>query len=622
MSSDFYVYAYLDPRKPGEYKYGNLTFNYEPFYIGKGRRNRINQHLWLSRTKIEKNVVKARTIKKLLKMGFDLKKNFIVKIKENITEDESKALEMQYVKCIGRKNIKTGPLLNLTDGGDGCSGMLVRKETRELISRKNKGKEIKEETRKKNSINNAKYWTGKIRSKKTIKALKSARNKQPKYLKKIMNYIIIDPNGKEYRTKNGLSDFCKEHGLQRSKMVLVAQGKRKHHRNWICKYGEGNNMINSLLDNDFYTFTQQQLIFHQFHNVDVVYEFKCRSEKIDFAPYFEEIKEKINLLKNLTLTSREDRFMRKQFVFKNNYIDFIDRYNNNLNNIETTLEQNGELKIVISGKWLNTVSLEVPILAIVNEIYFKDKKHDFKIGMERLQKKVDLIKNIKGFKFADFGTRRRLSYKWQEKVIEFLKEKCPDNFIGTSNVHFAHKYDLKPIGTMSHQLIMAHQALVRVEDSQKEALWNWVKEYEGKLGIALSDTCGIDAFLKDFSYPLASVYSGIRQDSGDPFVVAEKVIEHYKSLGIDPKTKTIVFSDGLNFPLAIKLYKKFKDEINIIFGIGTDLTGAFQHEPLQIVIKMVSCNNQPVAKISEARGKTMCNDSVYLAYLKNVFNIE
>lgn len=382
-------------------------------------------------------------------------------------------------------------------------------------------------------------------------------------------------------------------------------------------------MIKSILDNDFYSFTQQQFIFNEyFYNVNAKYEFKCRNKGIDFSPYFEEIREKILLLKTLKVKYREMEFLKNQYLFKNKYLEFFENYNNGINDIKVELDKNNNLKIDIEGSWLGTIMLEVPILAIVNEIYFKDKKHDFSLGMEKLKEKVDLIKNIPDFKFADFGTRRRLSYGWQEKVIKYLKNNCSNNFIGTSNVHFANKYNLKPIGTMSHQLFMAHQALVRPEDSQKIALEKWIKEFDGKLGVALSDTVGIDAFLRDFGFILATLYSGIRQDSGDPSEIAEKVIKHYENLNINPKTKTIVFSDGLNFPLAIKLHKKFKEKINVLFGIGTDLTGAFQHEPLQIVIKMVECNGKPVAKISEARGKTMCKDPLYMEYLKQVFNIK
>ncbi len=198
------------------------------------------------------------------------------------------------------------------------------------------------------------------------------------------------------------------------------------------------------------------------------------------------------------------------------------------------------------------------------------------------------------------------------------------NFIGTSNVYFAKKYNLKPIGTMAHEWIMAGQGQedVSLRNSQKAMLQAWCNEYRGDLGIALSDTLGVDAFLEDFDLYFAKLYDGIRHDSGDPDVWARKVICHYSKLGVEPKTKTLVFSDGLTFETAAKIYNKFKFAAKVSFGIGTNLTNDFEDiTPLQIVMKIVKCNGLPVAKISDSPDKGMCNDKEYLTYLKKVFNI-
>jgi nicotinate phosphoribosyltransferase len=196
-------------------------------------------------------------------------------------------------------------------------------------------------------------------------------------------------------------------------------------------------------------------------------------------------------------------------------------------------------------------------------------------------------------------------------------------FSGTSNVNWARLYGISPIGTMAHEWIQAGQAVgVRLVDSQKYMLQKWVDEYRGDLGIALTDTIGMDAFLRDFDKYFAKLYDGVRHDSGDPFEFARRFIDHYRNFGIDPRTKTLVFSDGLTFEKAVAIHKAFSGVINVSFGIGTNLTNDFPGvTPLSIVMKMQRCNGQPVAKISDEPEKAQCQDPNYLAYLKSVFNI-
>jgi nicotinate phosphoribosyltransferase len=389
-------------------------------------------------------------------------------------------------------------------------------------------------------------------------------------------------------------------------------------------------IISSLLDNDFYSFTQQMAILHQFPDVDVEYKFRCRNEA-SLVSHICRINAEIDALCRLTFTNEELDYLKKIPFIKSNYIDFLKNFRLQRDYVKVYAE--GEkLCIDIKGNWFQTVLFEVPLLAIVNEVYFDVLSMGSTIpstaGNLKLQQKIDLVKEYNGkhgqrFKFADFGTRRRFAGLWQDIIVQRLIKELPDNFIGTSNVYLAMKYGVKPIGTMSHQWIMCGQGLpnVRISESQRYMLDAWVKEYRGDLGIALSDTLGFDAFLRDFDPFFAKLYDGCRHDSGDPFTWGEKLIAYYRKLKIDPKTKSAVFSDGLTFPLALDLCSEFWGRIQTSFGIGTNLTNDCSYDPLQIVIKLTKVNGHPVAKVSDSAGKGMCEDESYLKYLKTVFKI-
>ena len=386
-------------------------------------------------------------------------------------------------------------------------------------------------------------------------------------------------------------------------------------------------IIKSLLDTDLYKFTMMQVVLHHFSQANVEYRFKCRNEGIDLTDYAEQINTELDELCNLKFDKEELEYLRGLRFIKDDFVEFLRLFQLNRDFINVFAEGE-ELEIVISGPWLHTIMFEVPVLAIVNQIYFADHCYDpdYAEGERRLYDKIDQVKShpdISQFSLSDFGTRRRFSRDWQEKVIEILKDHLSDNLAGTSNVYLAKKFELTPIGTMAHEFLQAAQALgPRLRDSQKFALETWAQEYRGDLGIALSDVVGFDAFLRDFDLYFSKLFDGARQDSGDPFEWGEKLIEHYHSLNIDPKTKQMVFSDGLDFPLALRIFHRFYKRCNVAFGIGTNLTNDLGYEPLQIVIKMTRCNGQPVAKISDSPGKLMCKDEGYLAYLKSVFQIE
>ncbi|MEY3871567.1 MAG: nicotinate phosphoribosyltransferase, partial [Pseudomonadota bacterium] len=274
---------------------------------------------------------------------------------------------------------------------------------------------------------------------------------------------------------------------------------------------------------------------------------------------------------------------------------------------------------------------EIPILAIINEVYFRNtqKLPDVMEGRRRLDVKIEQLKGegLSALKIADYGTRRRFSRAWHEEVLRTLTARLgagtAGQIAGTSNVLFAMKLGLTPLGTMAHEFLQACQALgPRLRDSQVFAFESWAKEYRGDLGIALSDVYGMSAFLRDFDMFFCKLFDGARHDSGDPFAWGERLIQHYRINRVDPRTKTLIFSDGLTVPKTIELYRQFKGRCQLAFGIGTNLTNDLGYEPLQIVIKMVQCNGQPVAKVSDTPSKNMCDDVKYLAYLRQVFEIE
>ena len=295
--------------------------------------------------------------------------------------------------------------------------------------------------------------------------------------------------------------------------------------------------------------------------------------------------------------------------------------------VEADPQLPGEIEITIHGPWLHTILYEIPILAIVSEVYFRNTQPmvDIDVGRRRLQEKIATVRGLDPalqFKISDYGTRRRFSLAWHEEIIRTLKDEIPQLFAGTSNVWLAMRNDLTSLGTVAHEYMQACQALgPRLRDSQAFAFEMWAKEYRGDLGIAISDTYGMDAFLRDFDLYFCKLFDGARQDSGDPFVWGEKLIAHYLKNRVDPRTKTLIFSDSLTIPKAVDIARRFSGRARLAFGIGTNLTNDVGFDPLQIVIKMTECNGQPVAKLSDSPGKTMSKDEGYLTYLRQVFGI-
>lgn len=385
-------------------------------------------------------------------------------------------------------------------------------------------------------------------------------------------------------------------------------------------------IINSLLETDLYKFSMGQAIYHQFSDYKTIWSFKCRNKDVHFTDEMvEEIKDQIKAYCSLRFTEDELEYLHSIKWLKGSYVDFLRLWQARYADFEITTDAECGLAIEAKGTWLNTSLYEIPTLAIVNEVYFK-MAHDYDDLLlsfkEKLQAKVDGIKSGKYHMgaYSEFGVRRRLSGEAQELAItELLKADCPENHIvGTSNVYLARKFGITPVGTMAHEWIMCvgqgnhkHNPAY----SNWYALDAWVKEYGVLNGTALTDTITTDCFLKDFKLTYATLFSGVRHDSGDPFEWGEKMIKHYEKLGIDPKTKTLLFSDSLNFEKATALHNHFDGRIKVAFGIGTYISNETKIEPLNIVMKTTFCNGMDVAKVSDVEGKGMCKNPAYVDYL-------
>jgi nicotinate phosphoribosyltransferase len=393
-------------------------------------------------------------------------------------------------------------------------------------------------------------------------------------------------------------------------------------------------IITSLLDTDLYKFTMMQVVLHQFPAAEVEYKFKCRNAGApgigDLSFYVHEIREEIRGLCRLQFQDAELGYLKAMRFIKSDFVDFLGIFQLNEKYVSVNALPSGEIEVVIKGPWLHTILFEIPVLAIINEVYFRNtqKQPDLGEGRKRLETKIEQLQasNLTDLKIADYGTRRRFSKAWHEEVLRTLVtglgSGAEGQLAGTSNVLYAMKLGLIPLGTMAHEYLQACQALgPRLRDSQVFGFEMWAKEYRGDLGIALSDVYGMSAFLRDFDLYFCKLFDGARHDSGDPFQWGERMIGHYVESRVDPKTKTLIFSDGLTVPRTIELYRQFRGRCQLAFGIGTNLTNDLGYEPLQIVIKMVRCNGQPVAKLSDTPSKNMCDDEKYLAYLRQVFDV-
>lgn len=386
-------------------------------------------------------------------------------------------------------------------------------------------------------------------------------------------------------------------------------------------------IITSLLETDLYKLSMGQAIYHQFSDYKTTWTFKCRNKDVNFTPEMvEEIKEQVKEYCGLRFTEDELAYLDGIRWIKGSYVDFLRLWQPRYDDFEIGADGECGLSIETKGTWLNTSMYEIPTLAIVNEVYFR-MAYDYDTLLdsfkEKLEEKVSWLEKGKYYigTFSEFGLRRRLSAEAQEIAVKRLSEAKlkASTFIGTSNVYLAKKYGVTPVGTMAHEWIMCvgqgnhkHNPAY----SNWYAMEAWVREYGVLNGTALTDAITTDCFLKDFQLTYATLFSGVRHDSGDPIEWGEKMIAHYEGLGIDPKTKTLLFSDSLDFKKADHIFRYFNGKAKVAFGIGTYIANDTCVNPLNIVMKTTACNGQDVAKVSDTEGKGMCKNPEYVEYLK------
>ena len=390
-------------------------------------------------------------------------------------------------------------------------------------------------------------------------------------------------------------------------------------------------VITSLLDTDLYKFTMWQAMLHRHPATQAEYTFVCRNTPgYPLADLVEEVDRELDHLCALKFRPGELGYLNSLRFIRSDFVDFlrIFHFQREFISARAVGEQ---LEIVAIGPQVHVMAFEIYVLAIVNELYFRrfDQAAAWAEGRKRLAAKIERLHEFEReparlhpFEFFDFGVRRRFSGDWQREVVATFKREVPHFFKGASNVQFARDMNLVPIGTMAHEYLQTYQTLgVRLRDFQKAAFEDWVQEYRGDLGVALTDVVGMDAFLLDFDLYFAKLFDGLRHDSGDPVVWGEKALAHYAKLRVDAHTKRLVFSDGLDFERAIALYRQFADRTQLGFGIGTNLTNDMGLKTLHIVMKLTRANRQPVAKLSDSPGKLLCDDETFLAYLRQVFKV-
>jgi len=386
-------------------------------------------------------------------------------------------------------------------------------------------------------------------------------------------------------------------------------------------------ILYSLLDTDAYKLHMQQAVFHHYYDVQVAAEFRCRGDDL-LGIYADAIREQVEAMQSLRLQDDEYQWLSGLPFFKKDYLDWLRDFRYDPSQV-TVSNEDGKLSIRLTGPWREVIMWEVPLLAVVSELVhrYRSPEATTQLALDALEQKLATFATLtaetdmSAFRLMDFGTRRRFSRDVQQAIVHRLQQE--PWFVGTSNYDLARRLSLTPMGTQAHEWFQAHQQISPdLATSQRAALAAWLTEYPDQLGIALTDCITMDAFLRDFGPEFATRYQGLRHDSGDPVEWGEKAIAHYQKLGIDPLSKTLVFSDNLDLNKAFDLYRHFADRVNLGFGIGTRLTCDIpQVKPLNIVIKLVECNGKPVAKLSDSPGKTICHDKAFVRALRKAFDL-
>lgn len=362
----------------------------------------------------------------------------------------------------------------------------------------------------------------------------------------------------------------------------------------------------SILDNDFYKFTMQYAVIKLFPKAKARYQFINRGKHQFPDGFADRLRDAIQELGTLKLSKEEKNFFADNCPYIDpTYFDFLLGYRYDPE--EVTIEQEGgDLTVKIEGFWYRTILWEVPIMSLICELYYEmieQKRVDDRQVIDIVESKMQKYDKL-NITIADFGTRRRHSFYVHDLVIKTLKNQASKTFIGTSNLYLAMKYSTKQIGTHAHEWFMFHAAKYGYKMANLLGLENWADVYRGDLGIALSDTYTTEAFFRQFNKKLTKLFDGIRHDSGDPIEFAQKTINHYMSLGIDPTSKSIIFSDGLDYEKVEKITRFCKGKIGYSFGIGTDFTNDVGLPRMNIVLKMTEALPEdskwtPVIKLSD-----------------------
>ena len=369
-------------------------------------------------------------------------------------------------------------------------------------------------------------------------------------------------------------------------------------------------IFDSILDNDFYKFTMQYAVTKLYPDVIARYKFINRGKHEFPEGFAEKLQEQVNSMANLALTKDEKDFLAKNCPYISPaYLDFLQGYRYDPTEVIISQDENN-ISVEVEGNWYRTILWEVPLLSLISELYYtaiNANRIDNAAITKNTGEKVDLYNRL-GVTIADFGTRRRHSYEVHDVVVEELINHSGKSFVGTSNVHLAHKYNVKPIGTHAHEWFMFHAARFGYKVANSMSLDRWVKVYYGDLGIALTDTYTSDIFFRQFDKKLSKLFDGVRHDSGDPIEFGNKVIAHYEKMGINPMHKTIIFSDGLNSEKVEMITNSFKGKIGLSFGIGTNLTNDVGLRPMNIVMKLTEISSYDipwtgVVKLSDERNK-------------------
>ncbi|TGC09134.1 nicotinate phosphoribosyltransferase [Methanolobus halotolerans] len=399
-------------------------------------------------------------------------------------------------------------------------------------------------------------------------------------------------------------------------------------------------MIRSILDNDLYKFTMQMAVLELFPDVVAEYRFTNRGIQRFNKGFVRELKRTIDEdMPAVKLTDDEHQWLRAACpFFKPMYLEYLRNYSFDPSEVTIDLTEDNNLDLRIKGPWHSSILWEIVLMALISELYFDTVESEWKnrhidtdasTGGSLIDEYTSFIQDMGGELesnnciFSEFGTRRRRSFELHDSVIGTLSG--VKTFSGTSNVFLAKRYGLRAIGTIGHEWIMGNSALVGLRNANLFSLENWVDIYKGDLGIALSDTFGSGAFFNSFNLKLSKLYDGVRHDSGDPFIFADKVIEHYLKAGIDPMQKIVVFSDSLHSRDAIRIKEYCGGRINCSFGIGTSFTNNHHFfsssPPLNMVIKLHAVNNIPVVKLSDDEGKaTGDRDAIRVA--NHIFGIK